>query len=235
MTYSSNTPVSLDTLIDHVRTGLQQSPALDRLTRSIDVSAHLSDLSDALVGHFVDEARREGATWAQIGERLGVTRQAVQKRFLPDDSTRPGFWDRATPALREVISAAREEARTRRKTYLGTEHLLLAILTLPDDPATAALATCGAPAETLRAAINGRIGVPSGDPLPDDTPFTRLAITALQHAHREALRATAPATTPSHLLLGLITTGDGLAHDVLTALGIAYEPLRAALQTPPQP
>jgi hypothetical protein len=203
---------------------------LDRLTRSVDVSTHLSDLGDALVGHFVDESRREGATWAQIGERLGVTRQAVQKRFLPDDGSWPSFWDRATPALREVASTAREEAQRRRKTYLGTEHLLLAILAKSDDPATTGLSTCGASAETVRAAVNGRIGIPTGEPLADETPFTRLALTSLQHASREALRADSTIIDTSHLLLGLITVGDGLAHDVLVALGVGYEPLRDAMR-----
>ncbi|WP_405162396.1 hypothetical protein OG203_39910 [Nocardia sp. NBC_01499] len=230
MTASSNAPISLDTLIDHVRSGLQKSPALDRLTRSVDVSAHLGELGDALVGHFVDESRREGATWAQIGQQLGVSRQAVQKRFLPDDDSRLDLQGRAAPGLQEVVSAAHEEAQRRRKTYLGTEHLLLAILARPDDPATLALATCGPSAETVRAAVDGRIGIPTGEPLPDDTPFTRLAMTALQHASREALRADSATVDTGHLLLGLITVGAGLAHDVLVALGIGYEPLRDTLR-----
>jgi hypothetical protein len=193
---------TLDTLIDEVRTGLETAPALDRLTRAVDVAAHVSELGENLVGFHVDEARRDGASWSGIGTRLGVSRPAVQKRFIPSgEPQRGGFWDRATDGLRAVVGEAREEARRRRKTYLGTEHLLLALAAREDDPASRALAACGAALVTLRAAIDGRVGIPAGDPLPDETPFTRLALTSLWHALREALREGSEKVDTGHLAL----------------------------------
>jgi ATP-dependent Clp protease ATP-binding subunit ClpA len=162
-----------------------------------------------------------------------VTRQAVQKRFIPSEGSqaadRPGFWDRATDGLRETVGEAREEARRRRKTYLGTEHLLLALVAREQDPATRALAACGAGPATLRAAIDGRVGIPAGDPLPGETPFTRLALTALRHSLREALRAGTESVGTGHLALGLLTLGEGLAHDVMVNLGVGYDALREAV------
>jgi hypothetical protein len=41
--------------------------------------------SDQLIIHFVNEARDAGLSWTQIGERMGVTKQAARKRFVPRD------------------------------------------------------------------------------------------------------------------------------------------------------
>ncbi|GAB2811572.1 Clp protease N-terminal domain-containing protein [Actinoallomurus bryophytorum] len=223
--------LTLDVLIEQVRTGLETAPVLDRLTRAVDLATRVNELGENLVGFYVDEARREGVSWADIGTRLGVTRQAVQKRFIPSEggADRPGFWDRATDGLRETVGEAREEARRRRKTYLGTEHLLLALAAREEDPATRALAACGAGPATLRAAIDGRVGIPAGDPLPDETPFTRLALTALRHSLREALRAGTESVGTGHLALGLFTLGEGMAHDVMVNLGVGYDALREAV------
>ena len=133
--------VTLDVLIDKVRAGFENAPALDRLTRAVDVSGQVAELGENLVGFYVDEARRSGATWSEIGERLGVSRQAVQKRFIPsaEAKERAGFWDRASAELRATVEAARRQAQARRKTYLGTEHLLLGIIDQPNDRAGRAL------------------------------------------------------------------------------------------------
>ena len=80
----------LETFIRRVE-GLGAAP-LERLRAAIDAAERLSEVADHLVGHFVDEARLSGASWADIGGCLGVTRQAVQKRFVPrgEIAGRPG-------------------------------------------------------------------------------------------------------------------------------------------------
>ncbi|MEU9021502.1 Clp protease N-terminal domain-containing protein [Actinomadura sp. NPDC048394] len=186
-----------------------------------------------IVGFFVDEARSEGLTWTDIGTRLGVSRQAVQKRFIPTETTRGEFWGRATPALRETAERAHLAAQARRKTYLGTGHLLLGLVGSPEDKACLALARCGAAPDTVRAAIDGQIGVPRGEPLPDETPMTALALRCLQHALRESLRTNSPAINNTHLALAVLTVSEGIAHHTLTNLGVNYEALRAAI-TPTQ-
>lgn len=221
------TAPTLESLMTLVRANHGSEPPLDRLTRAIDVSNHLGELGENLIGVFVDEARKAGVSWADIGTRLGVSRQAVQKRFIPKSDS--GFWDRATPALKETVKLARTAARARRKTYLGTEHLLLGLTDQPDDPASAAFSTCGAPPATLRAAVDGRVGAPAGEPLPDETPFTRLALQSLQHAQRESLLLEQTTVDNAHLALALIAVGEGAAHDVLLNLGVTYEKLREAL------
>ncbi|MCZ9337322.1 ATP-dependent Clp protease ATP-binding subunit, partial [Streptomyces sp. TRM76130] len=96
---------------------------------------HLGEVADHLIGHFVDQARRSGASWTDIGRRMGVTRQAAQKRFVPKESTGPdaseGF-SRYTPRAQNVVMAAHHEARNARNTEGVPEHLVLGLLAEPE-------------------------------------------------------------------------------------------------------
>src|SRR5579863_10378370 len=74
-------PVRLDDLITYVRG--QDGTALDHVSAAMRVSEHLGELADHLIGHFVDLARKAGASWTEIGQSMGVTKQAAQKRFVP--------------------------------------------------------------------------------------------------------------------------------------------------------
>jgi hypothetical protein len=97
-------PVPLDNLIKYVQTLHPDGSPLDRVTDAFSVSATLADESDALLGHFVDQARRSGATWNQIGTAMGVTKQAAQKRFVPGKF---GDFSRFTDRARNTMAAAR--------------------------------------------------------------------------------------------------------------------------------
>src|SRR5215467_2912603 len=168
----TETLLTLDSMIERVRAAHPDGTELDRVADAVDLAATTNELADHLVGFFIDEARRAGESWSAIGQRLGLTRQAVQKRYATptnDEDTRKGyaFFDRMMPAAKHVIVNAQEQARRRRQGYIGTEHLLLGLTSEPDDIGAKALARCGAPVDVIVAAVNGRIGVPAGEPLPD--------------------------------------------------------------------
>ena len=59
-------PVRLDDLIGHVKS--QDGTALDHVSAAMRVSEHLGELADHLIGHFVDQARKAGASWTEIGQ-----------------------------------------------------------------------------------------------------------------------------------------------------------------------
>ena len=92
MTDSPRTPkvnISLDDLIQAITT--VHSDALEQLTDAMLAAEHLGEVADHLIGHFVDQARRSGASWTDIGRGMGVTKQAAQKRFVPKaDDRRDG-------------------------------------------------------------------------------------------------------------------------------------------------
>jgi hypothetical protein len=58
-----------------------------------------------------------------------------------------------TPALRRIIHAAIKQARAAKCAHVGSEHLLLALVSEPDSVAVAALAALDASAEDIRDAI----------------------------------------------------------------------------------
>ena len=107
-------PVRLDDLIDTIKR-LHDEP-LRQLTDAVLTADHLGDLADHLIGHFVDQARRSGASWTDIGASMGVTKQAAQKRFTPKDpgtasdlDPNQGF-NAFTPRARNVAVAAHDLA-----------------------------------------------------------------------------------------------------------------------------
>src|SRR3954471_21173246 len=73
-------PVRLDDLIGAVSSA--HDAPLDRLSRAMVLADHLGEVADSLIGHFVDQARRAGASWAEIGWARGVPKRGAQKRFV---------------------------------------------------------------------------------------------------------------------------------------------------------
>ena len=80
------TNVRLDDLINAITS--VHSDALEQLQDAVLAAEHLDEVADHLIGHFVDQARRSGASWTDIGKRMGVTKQAAQKRFVPEGDRR---------------------------------------------------------------------------------------------------------------------------------------------------
>ena len=84
-------PVRLDDLIEAI-TKVHSDP-LDQLSGAVIAADHLGEVADHLIGHFVDQARRSGASWTDIGRSMGVTKQAAQKRFVRKDPGGPADLD----------------------------------------------------------------------------------------------------------------------------------------------
>ncbi|HWM59890.1 MAG TPA: ATP-dependent Clp protease ATP-binding subunit, partial [Pseudonocardia sp.] len=108
-------PVRLDDLIEVIKK--VHTDALEQLSSAVLAADHLGEVADHLIGHFVDQARRSGASWTEIGRSMGVSKQAAQKRFVPKDPGVPSDLDpgqgfsRFTPRARNVVVSAQNEAR----------------------------------------------------------------------------------------------------------------------------
>lgn len=122
-------PVRLDDLIDAIKK--DHVDALDQLSNAVLAAEHLGDLADHLIGHFVDQARRSGASWTDIGKSMGVSKQAAQKRFVPKAQSatldaNQGF-ARFTPRARAVVVAAQNHAHEAGNAEITPAHLLTAL------------------------------------------------------------------------------------------------------------
>ena len=220
---------TLESLIGQVNADHESDPVLDRLERAVDLADRLVELSENLVGYFVDESRRAGESWSEIGGRLGVSRQAAQKRFIVADGESERFWDRTSKGFRSAIELAGTAAQVRNQTFLGTEHVLLAMSERPRARATAVLASIGIDPKVLRGAVDGRIGSPAKVPGNADTPLTAKMLRALQLAKREAMRMESDEIDTVHLVLALLAMKEGMAFEILSNLGATYDDVLEAV------
>src|SRR3954452_19479530 len=177
--------VRLDDLIAAIQK--VHSDALDQLSDAVLAAEHLGEVADHLIGHFVDQARRSGASWTDIGRSMGVTKQAAQKRFVPKEPLDPqqGF-TRFTLRARNVVTAAQEAARSAGNTEVGAGHLVLGLLTEPEGLAAQAIAAEGVAPDAVRAAVTATLPPAVGD-VPALIPFDGEAKKALKLTFREAL------------------------------------------------
>ncbi|RSS81448.1 Clp protease N-terminal domain-containing protein [Streptomyces sp. WAC06614] len=203
-------PVRLDDLIEAIKKS--HADALEQLSGAVVAAEHLGDVADHLIGHFVDQARRSGASWTDIGRSMGVTRQAAQKRFVAkgdgDLDMSQGF-SRFTPRARNVVVTAQSEARRSGHTEIRPEHLVLGLLAEPEGLWATALTKQGVDLDAVRRAATARLPEPSGDPVPDLVPFDAAAKKALELTFREALRLGHNFVGTEHVLLGLLEREDG--------------------------
>jgi Clp amino terminal domain, pathogenicity island component len=230
MTSPTPATVRLDDLIGAIASAHPEP--LDRLTGAVVLAEHLGEVADSLIGHFVDQARRAGASWSEIGRSMGVTKQAAQKRFVPKEplDLEQGF-TRFTPRARHVVVAAQEAARTAANREITTGHLVLGLLTEPAGLAAKAIAAQGVTPDAVRQAVTATLPPPASD-VPALIPFDGQAKKALELTFREALRLGHNYIGTEHLLLALLELED--AGGVLTGLGVdkarAEQSVAAALR-----
>lgn len=217
-------PVRLDELIEAIKHA--HTDALDQLSGAVVAADHLGDLADHLIGHFVDQARRSGASWTEIGKSMGVTRQAAQKRFVPKGAGEAAELDLSqgfthfTERARNVVVAAHNEARAAASAEVGPEHLVLGLLSEPEALAARAIVAQGVPLERVREAATAALPAAT-DAAPELVPYSAGARKALELTLREALRLGHNYVGTEHILLALLEYEDGAG--VLTGLGIAKE------------
>jgi hypothetical protein len=224
--------VNLDELIAAVE---ETEGALDRVSAAAVVKDQIEALGDELLDHFVKEAREQGCSWTQIGEALGVTRQAAQQRHggliarLVEGLTE-GRFKRFTPRARAAVVAAEAAARERNHEWVGTEHLLIGLVANEDgNVAESALARLGVDRASIVQAVDDLVG-PGTEPVTGHIPFTPRAKKTLELALREALRLGHNYIGCEHIVLALRRVEDGLAAQILAELGVHYAELETAVR-----
>ncbi|GAA2493462.1 Clp protease N-terminal domain-containing protein [Actinocorallia cavernae] len=210
--------VRLDDLIEAIKK-VHPEP-LDQLQDAVIAADHLGDVADHLIGHFVDQARRSGASWTEIGKSMGVTRQAAQKRFVPKESAdldpSQGF-NRYTPRARNVVMAAHSEAVAARNPEGRPEHLVLGLLAEPEGIAAKAITAQDVPLDAVREAATAALP-PAAEEVPDLVPYGPEAKKVLELTFREALRLGHNYIGTEHILLALLEHENGAG--VLSGLGV---------------
>lgn len=201
-------PVRLDELINAIKQ--VHTDALEQLADAVLAAESLGEVADHLIGHFVDQARRSGASWTDIGKAMGVTKQAAQKRFVPKAEAttldpNQGF-GRFTPRARNAVVAAQNAAHEAANSEITPDHLVLGTLSDPAALATVLLQRQKVDTEALCAAVQLP---PAGAEAPELIPFSGPARKVLELTFREALRLGHNYIGTEHLLLALLELEDG--------------------------
>ena len=135
------------------------------------------------------------------------------------------MFERFTADARQVIVLAQREARTLNHNYIGTEHILLAVIQQDEGEAAKSLESLGISLEGVRSQVEEILG--QGEQAPSGhIPFTLRAKQVLELSLRESMQLGHDYIGAEHILLGLISEGEGAAAQLLVKLGAELRRVR---------
>ena len=216
-------------LLDLVRAVEQRAGSLplDRVEAALGVSEELASGADELIGHFVTEARQAGCSWTQIGERIGVSKQAARQRFTLQPALASSGRRERQPRLVACLEAAAREASADGAAEIGTHHQLLGLY--QEGVAAAILEKLGVRADGVRQAARAMFpgGGERGQQPPPESAEAR---TAVEGAASLARRAGLPYVGPEHLLGALALDPGSRARRVLGHLDVSIPAIKKELE-----
>jgi ATP-dependent Clp protease ATP-binding subunit ClpC len=136
------------------------------------------------------------------------------------------MFERFTDQARRIVVLAQEEAKALNHTYLGTEHILLALIREGGGVAAQAMAALGITEEAARQQVEQITDRGQENPRQGHIPFTPQAKKVLQLSLREAIALGHGYIGTEHILLGLIREGEGVALRALSGLGVEPNQVR---------
>ena len=141
-----------------------------------------------------------------------------------------GPFDRFSGHGKRVLALAQDEAIRQNHNYIGTEHLLAALLRDGDTIPARALTSLGADLTKVRTALEFIIGRGDRTTSPAEITLSPRTKKVVEFAGAEAIHLGRREVEPEHILLGLIDEGQGVATTALTSMGISLEEMRQAVR-----
>jgi ATP-dependent Clp protease ATP-binding subunit ClpC len=129
------------------------------------------------------------------------------------------MFERFTDRARQVVVLAQDEARSLNHNWIGTEHLLLAVIREGSGVGAKALEAMRISPDAARQQVEAIIGRGQEPVAGGPIPFTPRAKKVLELSLGEALQLGHTYIGTEHILLGLVREGDGVAGQVLSNLG----------------
>ena len=138
-------------------------------------------------------------------------------------------FDKFTDKARKVLVLAQEEARALHQPYVGTEHVLLALMKEEDGLAAQALEHLGVKYDSAVEAVRQVVTIDDTTDVSGHLSFTPRVKRVLENSLREAMQMGKSYISTEHLLLGIVRENEGTAIDVLARLGVTGDAIRASL------
>jgi hypothetical protein len=208
-------------VVDLARIAAERAQPGHALSAIVELRRRLDELEE----YQVENARSQGWSWSEIAQPLGVTRQAIHRKYANrlDASAEERRRGRMVvgAAARRAVVRARREAGVLRHSSVGTDHLLLGVLS--EDAAGAPLRDLGLQVDRVRAAVVELRGpeAPADEMRGAVIPISPRAREALEQSLREALRLGNETIGAQHILLALLRDDESHAAEILDRLGVA--------------
>ncbi len=138
-------------------------------------------------------------------------------------------FDKFTDKARKVLVLAQEEARALHQPYVGTEHVLLALMKEEDGLAAQALDRLGVKYDAALQCVRQMVAVDPNTDVSGHLSFTPRVKRVLENSLREAMQMGKSYISTEHLLLGIVRENEGTAIDVLERMGVSGDAIRSAL------
>ncbi len=135
------------------------------------------------------------------------------------------MFDRFTDRARRVILAAQDEAKRFKRSHVGTEHLLLALIGEVDGVAVRIIDNIGVDTDEIKLRLEEEMEMGTSGPS-SHVPFTPRAKKVLELSMREALKFGHGHVGTEHILLGLAKEREGVASKILEDFGISFEAIK---------
>lgn len=136
--------------------------------------------------------------------------------------------DRLNETPVNVLLLAQDEARSLGDERLGTEHILLGLLSF-DNAACCALSGFGVSYDDVRLEIEEVRSKQNALSLDADVVFSERTQRCLELAYMEAFNLKHHRVAPEHLLMAMLRLGNGVAIGILSKMGVSMVDLEVAL------
>lgn len=221
-----------------------QFVTLNRAELQLEPVADVDDLLDRIVAGEASD-REAGAFIRSRLEHRPVTPDDLQEHLrldllLSEETltfdveqewwTGVRMYEQFSDPARRVIVLAQEEARSFDHAYVGTEHLLLGLITEGQNIAARVLNAVGITAPAVKDLIMEIIGRGKGGTSGASIPFTPRAKSTFEYAWGESRARGAEQVRPEHLLLGVLNDRDGVGGQIITKLAADIDQVRRKLE-----
>ena len=167
----------------------------------------------------------------KTGQPLKIEAKDEPGRVNPFGEIEPvsGFSTTFTPQALQVLALARKEAHRFNHNFVGTDDVLLGLITLGQGTAVAVLQKMGLDLETVRNEVEKQVGTGPDQKMIGNIPYTPRVNKVFYLAKCEAENLNHRYIGTEHILLGLLREGDGVAARILRSLDVDIEQTRVAI------
>ena len=202
--------------------------------------------------HAIRRLHAKGGSLREIADELGLSHQRVHqivgeeetllgpvpRTFVPPSGRVVGRrrrpFERFTKEARQVVTLAQAEAKELGHNYIGTEHLLLGVLSSEGGVGASALSELGVTLEDAREDVRRIVGEGEEPKRRQRArgprmPFTPLSKKALEHSLRVARKMKDDFIGSEHVVLALVDESEGVAAEILRKREIEEKELRRCI------